>query len=223
MKRVVFVLLMGLSIMHLRGQNSIGVDAGYLYTHTSVAEYVRTGRTDNLLDSVTLSPNIGSFQAALRADIDLGKRFFLSTGFHYSRKGMSEVAFSDSVTTYFVQASQHYVGISLMLEYHLRFRDSKFGMIFGTGPQVDIAVGKPNDGALYSGSYAKFFMPFSRYNEVDLSWVAMAGATYKFGPGDVVVKLTYQYGLSDVLEDAFVIGRSSSFGISAGYSLKLGK
>ena len=110
-----------------------------------------------------------------------------------------------------------------MVEYHYMFRNSKFGLLFGTGPQVDYAVGKPNNGALYSGTYSRFFMPFSRYNEVDLSWAVMAGGTFRLGPGDVAVKISYLYGLSDVLEDAFIIGRSSSFGITAGYAFRLGK
>ena len=64
-------------------------------------------------------------------------------------------------------------------------------------------------------------MPFSRFNEVDLSWMSEAGVSYKLGPGDVVVRLSYLYGMSDVLEDAFIVGRSMSAGITVGYSFKL--
>jgi hypothetical protein len=223
MKKILVTILVCIAFGQGRAQNSIAIDAGYLFSHTSVAEYVRTGRFDNLLDSVSLQPNLSSFQAAFRTNIDLGRRFFLSAGFHYAMKGMSEVAFSDTATTYFVKASQHYVGLSLIIEYHYAFKNSKFGLIAGTGPQVDFAVGKPNNGVLYSGPYSKFFMPFSRFSETDLSWVVTAGGTYKLGPGDVQVKLAYLYGLSDVLEDPYVVGRSMSFGITAGYALRLGK
>jgi hypothetical protein len=64
-------------------------------------------------------------------------------------------------------------------------------------------------------------MPFCRFNEIDFGWMSEGGVSYKLGPGDVVLKASYLYGLSDVLEDAFVTGRTTSFGISLGYSLKL--
>ena len=221
MKKTILILVICWISGQLLAQNSIGIEAGFLGTHTSVAEYLRTGRKDYLLDSVMLSPYIGSFQAAITTQIDLGKRFFLETGFHYSRKGMSEVAFTHKSTKYYVNPGQRYIGLSVMIEYLYRFKKSKFGIIGGTGIQVDFAVGKPNNGALYSGSYNYFFMPFCRFNELDLSWAVKAGVAYKLGPGDVIVKLSYLYGLSDVLEDAFIIGRSMSAGITVGYSFKL--
>jgi hypothetical protein len=66
-------------------------------------------------------------------------------------------------------------------------------------------------------------MPFSKFNEVDLSWVGEAGCSYQLGPGDVIFRITYHYGLSDVLEDAFVVARSMSLGATIGYSFKLSK
>ena len=223
MKKISFIISLGILSLCLRGQNTISIEAGYLMTHTSVAEYLRPGFTYDLLDVVYVDPNVGSFQAAVTTGIDLGSRFFLSTGFHYSRKGLNEVSVSDSGMTYYVQATQHYVGLSMMVGYHYRFKKSRFGLLLETGPQIDYAVGKPNDGSLYSGTYSKYFMPFSRFNEVDLSWAVDAGATCKLGPGEVVLKINYRYGLSDVLEDTYVIGRTSSFGITAGYSVKLSK
>ncbi|MEI7662288.1 MAG: outer membrane beta-barrel protein [Bacteroidota bacterium] len=222
MKKICFLVFLGVYSFHLHAQNSIGIDAGYIRTHTSVAEYIRTGRSTSLLDSVALSPDLGSFQAAFRVSIDLGKRFFFSPGFHYARKGLKKVSFNDSIN-YYVDAIQHYAGFSLMTGYQFDFKKSRFGIFLETGPLIDFAVGKPNNGSLFSGSQNRIFMPFTRYNEVDFSWTIEAGPTYKIGPGKAMVRLTYRYGLSDVLEDTFIIGRSSSFGISAGYSMNLGK
>jgi hypothetical protein len=224
MKKTLVVLLGIWFSLQLQAQNSIGIQVGFLGTHTAIAEYERIDRFDYLLDSVTLNTNAGSIAAALNVDLDLGKNVFLSTGFHYSYKGLSNVTFTDSIGwPWSTSARQHYVGISLLLGYHVHFHQSRFGLQFATGPQCDFAVGTPNGGTLFSGPYYRFFMPFSRFNEVDLSWVAEAGCSYKLGPGDVVLKATYHYGLSDVLEDAFVVARSMSLGLSLGYSVKLGK
>ena len=48
------------------------------------------------------------------------------------------------------------------------------------------------------------------------------GAFYALGPGVVEIKLNYQYGLSDILEDPFIVARSQSVGITIGYTLYLG-
>ena len=222
MKKAILIVFISWVSLHLQAQNSIGLQVGYLGTYTSVAEYIRVGRSGYLLDSMSLAPFISSLQAAFNADIDMGKNFFLSTGFHYSSKGLSDVTFYDtSNLVWSTAARQHYLGISLLFGYHFHFKQSKWGLQFATGPQADFAVGTPNNGALFSGSFSRFFMPFSRFNEVDLSWVAEAGCSYKLGPGVVIGKLTYQYGLSDVLEDAFIVARAQSFGISVGYSILL--
>ena len=222
MKKTILLLIIGWISFHLEAQNSIGIQIGYLGTHTYVAEYERIERRDFLLDSMSLNVNVGSLQAAINVDIDLGKNFFLSTGFHYSNKGLAKVTFIDSIGwPWTTPARQHYVGISLLMGYHFHFKQSKFGLQLATGPQVDVAVGTPNDGALFSGPYYRFFMPFTRFNEIDMSWKAEAGCSYKLGPGDVVLKATYHFGLSDVLEDAFIVARTMSYGVSLGYAFKL--
>jgi hypothetical protein len=224
MKKMILLIFIGLISFQLDAQNSIGFQAGFLGTYTSVAEYTRTGRTDYLLDSVSLDPMAGSFKASINADIDLGKNLFLSTGFHYCNKGLANVTFTDSTGwPWSTAARQKYLGISMMIGYHFHFSKSKLGLQIATGPQADFAIGTPNGGALFSGPYYRFFMPFSRFNEVDLSWATEAGLTYQIGPGDVVLKVSYLYGLSDVMEDAFVVGRSMSFGISVGYAFRLSK
>jgi len=222
MRKIFLIIFSLLMFMLGNAQNSIGVQIGFLGTHTSAAEYLRQGRNDYLLDSVTLDRNIGSFQAAINADIDLGKHFFMSTGFHYEQKGFSDISFTDLAgKTYSVKARQNYIGLSFLIQYRVRFKNKKFGMLIGTGPKIDFAVGTPNNGALYSGAYTRFFMPFSRYNETDLSWATELGGLYQLGPGNIVLKVSYLYGLSDVLEDAYIIGRTQSIGISIGYSIPL--
>ncbi|MFZ4521502.1 MAG: outer membrane beta-barrel protein [Bacteroidales bacterium] len=225
MKKIIVILFFSwISFNMLQAQNSIGVQVGFLGTHTSVAEYERIARQDHLLDSVDLKPDVGSVQAAVNVDFDLGKNFFLSTGFHYARKGLANVTFTDSIGwLWSTAARQNYMGISMLLGYHFHPRNSKIGLQLAAGPQVDFAVGTPNPGALFSAPYYRFFMPFSRFNEVDFSWVAEAGATYKAGPGNIVVKLSYKYGMSDVLEDAFIVARTMSYGVTVGYSLRLSK
>lgn len=207
-------------------QNSIGVQVGYLGTYTRVAEYPRTGRSDHdyLLDSMSLKKFVSSFQVAVTTNIGLGKGLYLSPGFHYSKKGLARVDFTDSTGyTWTTPARQNYIGISMLIGYDLKIKNSRYAVQFATGPQADFAVGMPNGGALFSGPYYRFFMPFSRFNEVDFTWRIEAGVTWKLGPGDLRLQLAYLQGLGDVLEDPFVIGHSVSGGISLGYILRLSK
>ncbi len=223
MKQTLLIILLGsIAFFDADAQNSIGIQAGFLGTHTFVAEYERIGRNDYLLDSMQLLTNAGSFQASIEAEIGLGKKFFLSTGFQYSNKGLADVTFIDSTGyPWSTPTRQHYLGLSVMLGYKLPIRNSRFGLQLATGLLADFAIGMPNGGALFSGPYSRFFMPFSRFNEVDISWASEAGCSYNLGPGHILVKVKYQYGLSDVLEDPFVIGRTMSLGISVGYSFHL--
>jgi hypothetical protein len=222
MKKILLILLISWITTQLNAQNSIGIRAGFLGTHTSIAEYERIERRDFLLDSMSISPDVGSVQVAVNADIDLGKHVYLSTGFHFCDKGLANVTFTDSTGwPWSTAARQKYIGISMLLGYRFHFGQSRFGLQVATGPEVDFAIGTPNAGALFSGPYYRFFMPFTRFNEVDLSWMAEAGVSYKLGPGDVILKISYLYGMSDVLEDAFVVARSMSYGLSVGYSFNL--
>ncbi len=206
----------------MQAQNSVGIQVGFLGTHTSIAEYERIDRQDYLIDSMTIKPDVGSFQAAVNVNIGLGKNFYFAGGFHYSEKGLANVIFTDSTGwPWQTPARQYYVGLSMLIGYHYHFKESKFGLLLATGFKADFAVGLPNGGALFSGPYYRFFMPFSRFNEIDFGWMSEGGVSYKLGPGDIALKLSYIYGMSDVLEDAFVIGRTISAGISIGYSIKL--
>jgi hypothetical protein len=202
-------------------QTRLGIHVGYTGTYTRIAEYERIERRDFLLDSVYLKKSSGFLQAMVTLEVDMGKGFYYQPGWHYSRKGLTEVRFRDStgydwVTT----AYQHYVGLSQMLGYRIRLHDQRMELALATGLQADFAVGTPNGGALFSGPYYRFFMPFCRFNEVELGWCSEGSFSCKAGPGMAAFRLRYIYGLSDVLEDAFVIGRSMTLGLSLGYIVK---
>ena len=68
MKKTVLILMIGWITVQLQAQNYIGLQVGFLGTHTSIAEYERIERNDYLLDSVTLSQNVGSVQVALNTE-----------------------------------------------------------------------------------------------------------------------------------------------------------
>lgn len=221
-RKLIFIAI-ACAISQASAQNGIGLQAGFLGTFTSVAEYPRIGRLDHLLDSMNIYSNVGSLQVAIQTEISLGKGIYLSPGFHYCQKGFAEVDFTDSTGyIWYTSARQHYGGLSVLIGYRFAIRNSQFGIQIATGPQIDFAIGAPNEGSLFSGPYSRFFMPFSRFNEVDVTWRAEFGVFYKLGPGAVGIKLNYQYGLSDVLEDPFVVARSQSAGFTAGYTLYLG-
>ena len=221
MRNIYTVVLLLLTIS-LTAQNRIGLQAGYLGSYTAVAEYERVERRDYLLDSVDLVKTTGFPQLAAVAEIGLGKGVFLQTGLHYSRKGFDKVTFTDSTGfPWTTAANQHYAGISGMTGYRHIFRESPWSVFLSTGFQVDFAVGTPNGGALFSGPYYRFFMPFCRFSEVDLTWATEGGVSRKLGPGSVDLRIKYLYGLSDVTEDPYVIGRSMSLGIAVGYSIDL--
>ncbi len=222
MKKTLLILLLAWVLGPATAQNFIGLHIGYLGTHTSVAEYERIDRFDFLLDSMSIRPDVGSIQAEVNAEFGLGKRLFLSTAFHYSNKGLANVTFTDSTGwPWQTPARQKYMGFSVLIGYKLPLGKGRFGLIAATGPRLDVAVGTPNGGALFSGPYYRFFMPFCRFSEIDFGWAVQAGATYRLGPGEVRVKLDYHHGLSDVLEDAFVVARSMSYGATVGYAVKL--
>lgn len=222
MMRTLFLFLILTASVNLSGQTTVALHAGYLGTITRVAEYERIDRQDHLLDSMTLDKQTGSFQAGLQAEIDLGRNFFLSPGFHYSKKGLARVVFTDSTGwPWQTAARQHYAGISLLFGYRYAFPGSRFGCQLATGLRTDYAVGTPNAGALFSGPYYRFFMPFCRFDETELLWMTEGGLTYKLGPGSVLMRITFLYGLSDALEDNYVIGRTLSGGVSLGYAIKL--
>ena len=222
MKKLLFVLIMVFSLGSLQGQNSFSLAAGYLFTHTSVAEYKRPDYNYYLLDYVTLKPNRSSVHVSLTADLDIGNRFYLSTGLHYQQMGISNITFVDTLNDYFsYKANQHYIGWSLLVKYHYQFRESKFGIFAGIGPKVDFAVGYLNIAEQAPYRARDSMTPFARFNVVDFSIAVEAGATYQLGPGSLLAKINYFQGLSDVLRDPYVVGKTISVGVDVGYTLPL--
>jgi hypothetical protein len=221
MRKILILTMMVCSLGTILGQNNINLTTGYMFTHTSVAEYKRPDYNYYLLDYVTIDPNINSFHASLNADLDLGSRFFFSTGLHYQKMGIKTISFTDTLNDYYsYSANQHYIGWSLLLKYHYQFRDSKFGIFAGVGPKVDFAVGYLNIAEQAPFRAANSMTPFARFNTIDFSIAVEAGVTYKLGPGSLIAKLNYYQGLSDVLRDDYVVGKTISFGVDIGYSVK---
>jgi len=224
MKKLLCVVIMIFSLGTLQGQNSFSLAAGYLFTHTSVAEYKRPDYNYYLLDYVSIDPTMSSFHASFNINIDLGNRFHLSTGMHYQEMGMTNISFIDTLNDYFsYKANQHYIGWSLLLKYHYQFRESKFGIFAGVGPKVDFAVGYLNIAEQAPFRARDSMTPFARFNTVDFSIAVEAGTTYRLGPGTLLVKINYFQGLSDVLRDDYVVGKTISVGVAVGYTLQLEK
>lgn len=222
MKKLLLVIIMTYSFGALQGQNSFSLSAGYLFTHTSIAEYKRPGNNYYFLDYVSVDPNMSSFHASFSADIDLGNRFFFSTGMHYQEMGMANINFVDTLNDFYsYPANQHYIGWSLLLKYNYQFRDSRFGVFAGVGPKVDFAVGYLNIAEQAPYRAMNSMTPFARFNTIDFSIAVEAGATYKLGPGNLLAKINYYQGLSDVLRDDYVVGKTICIGLDVGYSVNL--
>ncbi|MBN1197893.1 MAG: PorT family protein [Bacteroidales bacterium] len=220
MKKCFLIITMICSLGSLQGQTSFSLAAGYLFTHTSVAEYKRPNFNYYLLDEVSIDPNRNSFHASLTVDLDLGTRFFLSTGLHYEEMGISNVSFTDTLNDFYsYQANQHYIGWSLLLKYHYQFRNSKFGIFAGVGPKVDVAVGYLNIAEQAPWMAANTLTPFARFNTIDFSIAAEAGITCLLGPGSLFAKVNYFQGLSDVLRDDYLVAKTISLGVDVGYTL----
>ena len=217
-------ILLVCSTGFLQGQNGLSFSAGYLYTHTSVAEYKRPDFNFYILDYVSINPNRSSVYASVGINLDLGNRFYLSTGMNYQEMGITNISFTDTLNTFYsYKANKHYIGWSLLLNYHYRFRDSRFGIFAGAGPKIDFAIGYISVAEAAPFRARDFMTPFARFNVVDFSIAIEAGATFQLGPGNLFARLNYFQGLSDVLKNDYVVGKTVSFGLDAGYTLPLDK
>ena len=222
MKKLLLVLIISCALGSLQAQNSFSLAAGYIFTHTSVAEYQRPDYNYYLLDYVSINPNRNSFHASLVADLDIGSRFYLSTGLHYQEMGMTNISFTDTINDFYsYKANQHYIGWSLLVKYHYQFRESKFGIFAAVGPKVDFAVGYLNIAEQAPFRARDSMTPFARFNTIDFSIAVEAGGTCHLGPGTLFAKINYFQGLSDVLRDDYIVGKTISIGLDVGYTLPL--
>ena len=200
------------------GQNQLRISGGVLTTNTSVSEYSR-GLDYFFYDSVALDTRVTSPTANIDIDIDLGKQFFFSAGLSYSTKGISWVNYTKVV--YWYGARQEYIGFKIGLKYHHKFNDGKFGVYAAAGGKADFTVGGPTSAEIAILDGGQYFRAFGTFKQVDLSLSSNFGVSYKLGPGDIILDINFQNGLSDIFEDQFIVGRSFSMGAVIGYSLYL--
>jgi hypothetical protein len=222
MKKILLpaVMLFAASLSYT--QNSIGIRAGYLNTHTSIAEYQRPGWAFFLMDYVSLDPNRHSPHVAVTADLCLGKRFYLSMGMHYQQMGISKISYTDTINRFFsYSAHEQYLGWSMLVKYHYRFSGSRFGIFASAGPKMDFAISYLNAAEQAPMAAVDFITPFARFSVVDFSVAVEAGCSWKLGPGEINLQINYYQGLSDVLRDDYLVGKTRSLGLDIGYTIPL--
>ena len=218
MKKYILFFIFFICVLVSFSQNQIRIRGGVLSTNTTVSEYNR-GLDYFYYDSVTLFTRVTYPQINVDVDIDLGNRFFLSTGLGYSKKGIEGVQYDNG--GYWYAANQEYLGMNIQLKYHYKFKNEKLGTFVSTGFRSDFAVGGPNNAQLAIVEGSEYFHAFGDISKVDFSLHTLFGISYKLGPGDITVDVNFQNGLSDILEDQFIVGRAFSIGSSLGYSFYL--
>lgn len=218
MKKYIFLILCFVFFQGLKAQNQIRLRGGITSTNTTVSEYDRGGGVF-YYDSVALDTKVVYPAINLDVDIDLGKNFFLSTGLSYMRKGIEEIHYDYG--SYWYEARQEYMGINILLKYHYRFNESKFGLFAAGGMRADFTVGGPNSAEIANGYGSKYFQAFGTFQAVEFVLPTMIGASYKLGPGEVSLDINFLKGLTDIIPDQYIVGRTFSMGICLGYSVYL--
>jgi hypothetical protein len=199
-------------------QNQLRISGGVLSTSTTVSEYSR-GLDYFFYDSVFLDTRVTRPAVNIDVDIDLGKHFFFTTGLSYSTKGITSINYTK--VAYWYGAQQEYIGLKINLKYHHKFSDGKFGIFAAAGGKADFTVGGPTSAEIAILDGAQYFQAFGTFKPVDFSLLTNFGISYRLGPGDIILDISFQNGLTDVLEDQFIVGRSFSMGAGIGYSLYL--
>jgi hypothetical protein len=197
------------------GQNQIRVRAGFLSTNTSVSEYSR-GIGYFYYDSVTIDSRATAATLNMDIDLDMGKKFYFSTGLSYSKKGLPVIFYPQGQYGY--TANQEYMGMNFQVKYHYKFSNDTFGLFAATGFRSDFAVGGPPSAEIANDSKSAYFQSFGTFKSVEFSFNTILGISYRLGPGDITLDGTMLYGLSDTLTDRFSVGRTFSIGANLGYS-----
>jgi hypothetical protein len=113
------------------------------------------------------------------------------------------------------------MGIHMQIKYHYRFSDSKAGLFLATGPKVDFAIGGSNYSEFSLAPGYDYYHTFGSFNVVEFLWYTNLGVSYRIGPGELIFDAHILNGLSDAIRNRYIIGKTTSFGASAGYSLYL--
>ena len=113
------------------------------------------------------------------------------------------------------------MGMNFQLKYHHKLNDNKFGIFASAGFKADFAIGGPASAQVATADGEEYFHAFGTYNQVDFSLLTIVGVSYKLGPGDVILDINFQNGLSDIYKDQFIVGRTFSIGANIGYSFYL--
>jgi hypothetical protein len=151
-----FLILIAVSLSFSAfSQNQIRVRGGFTSTITSVSEYDR-GVGYFYYDSVTLDNRVVFPSVNVDVDIDLGKNWFLTNGLSYMRKGIESINYENG--GYWLEARQEYIGMNVMLKYHHKFQDEKFGIYAAAGFRADFTVGGPNIAEIAYGIGKNTFM-----------------------------------------------------------------
>lgn len=218
MKGSIFLFVMMLLASTAFGQNQIRISAGSLSTNTSASEYSR-GVGYFYYDSVLLDTRTTQPVLNVLVDVDLGKRFFLTTGLGYSKKGFQSIHYING--DYWYSANQEYLGLIFQLKYHYKLKERRLGFFGAAGFKNDFAVGGPTYAEIVTEDGAEYFHAFGTFKVAEFSFVTNVGITYNLGPGDIVLDVIFQNGFSDVLEDRYIKGTTFSIGGTIGYSFYL--
>jgi hypothetical protein len=216
-KIILFLFVLGIT-QSLFAQNRIALRGGFTFTNTSVSEYDR-GEGFYYYDSVLLDTEVAFPSVSINLDIDLGSNFFFTTGLSYMRKGIERIDYING--GYWYEARQEYMGMDFLLKYHYKFPDSKFGIFAAAGFRADFTVGGPNNAEITTAKGSEFFNAFGTFHPVEFALPTMFGGSYQIGPGEVTLDVNFLKGLSDILPDRFVVGRTFTMGVCLGYSLYL--
>jgi len=218
MKKIILLVLVLVSFKPVLSQNQIRLRGGFTSTNTSVSEYDR-GAGFYFYDSVSLDTKVLFPSISLDVDVDLGGKFFLTTGLSYMRKGIEGINYTGDNFRY--EARQEYMGINLLMKYHYRFEGSRFGLFASGGMRADFTVGGPNNAEIANGNGAEVLQAFGTFQPVEFVLPTVIGASYKLGPGEITFDVNFLKGLTDIIPDQYIVGRTFSMGACLGYSVDL--
>lgn len=218
MKKTVLITVLYFLTFVVVGQNNISLNLGYLSTSTSTVE---VPNSDDFFysDSVNFDPSSTAFYAGIDFDIDLGTNFYLSNGISYSKKGYGTITYTPANTSSVgFYSDDEYVGITMMLKYRINLiSNHKLRLIIGAGLKSDFHLVPLDTKFLYSDKGEEFINAYKNTAAIELLAIGKIGIAYKLGIGDLSFNLLFQKGLTDMIQNQYIIGKTDSFGINVGY------